>query len=229
MLYDARLALRGISVRKSTDAEDLAALEEFAPCNVGTCSDTPSIIVQHGSAGNDPAISEDDAEPCAPHALAANGYGDLAITDTAASARPTSYELHQAARAHRAFVLGGIIVPAIRAAAAIARSAYTRHRQRRRASAIYDALHQLDDRTLHDMGFDRSEISSVAAEVAGEAESTRVRAIALAETPDRRYWTAYDHFMFAREVRAMRRVYLHALAARWRQAARGLFAWNAAS
>lgn len=204
MPHDTPLAPRGIPVRKSTDAEDLAALEEVAPCNVGTCRDTPTIIVQHGTAGNDPAISEDDAEPWTPHALAANGYGDLAIADTAASARPTSYDLHQAARAHRAFVLGGIIVAAICAAAAIARSAYTRHWQRRRASAIYDALQQLDDRTLHDMGFDRSEIFSVAAEVAGEVESTRVRAIDLAEIPDRRYWTAYDHFMARREVRAMR-------------------------
>jgi hypothetical protein len=89
-------------VRKSTDPENLAALEEVAPCNVGTCSDTPTIIVRHGSAGNDPAISEDDAEPWTPHALTANGYGDLAITDAAASARPTSYELYHAARAHRA-------------------------------------------------------------------------------------------------------------------------------
>ncbi len=176
MPYDVALAPRGTPVRKSTDSENLAALDGVAPCNVGTCSDTPTIIVRHGSAGNDPAFSEDDAEPRAPHALAANGYGDLAITDTAASARPTSYELYHAARAHHAFVLAGIIVAAIRAAAAIACRAYVRHRQHRQASAFYDALCQLDDRTLRDLGFHRSEIGSVAAELTGAAEYTRLRA-----------------------------------------------------
>jgi hypothetical protein len=41
---------------------------------------------------------------------------------------------------------------------------------------LYDALQQLDDHTLRDLGFDRNEIRSVAAEVTGEAEYTRVRA-----------------------------------------------------
>jgi hypothetical protein len=50
-----------------------------------------------------------------------------------------------------------------------------------------------------------------------------VRAIAPAETPDRRYWTAYDHFMVKREARAMHHVYLYALAARWCKAVRRLF------
>ena len=185
MPYDRSLAPIGIPVRKSTDSDNLAALEEVVPCNVGTCSDTPTITVRRESTGNDPAISEDDAEPWAPHALAANGYGDLAITDTAAPARPTSYELYHAARAHRAFVLGGIIVAAIRAAAAIARRAHARYQRRRHTGAIYDALRQLDDRTLRDVGFDRSEIASVAAEVTGEAEPTRVRALLMSAASGR--------------------------------------------
>ena len=39
MPYDVLLAPRGIPARKSTDSENLAALEEVAPCNVGTDSD----------------------------------------------------------------------------------------------------------------------------------------------------------------------------------------------
>jgi uncharacterized protein YjiS (DUF1127 family) len=70
-----------------------------------------------------------------------------------------------------------IIMAAIRAVGAIARRAHARHRQRQQARAVYDALRQLDDRTLRDLGFDRSEITSVAAEVTGEAERTRVRAL----------------------------------------------------
>ena len=111
------------------------------------------------------------------HALAANGFGDAATTETASSARPSSYQLHQAARAHRSFTLGEIIVAAIQAAGAIARRAHARHRQRRQARVAYDLLRQLDDRTLRDLGFDRSEIASVAAELTGEAEYTRVRAL----------------------------------------------------
>ena len=71
---------------------------------------------------------------------------DLETTATTSSARPTSYHSHQAARAHHSFTLGELIVAAIQAAGAIARRAHAR--QRRPAQAIYDALHQLDDRTL---------------------------------------------------------------------------------
>jgi uncharacterized protein YjiS (DUF1127 family) len=169
-------------VRKSTDLDSPAALEEVAPRGVSTCSDTPIVILRRGYAGNDatcedPAISNDDAEPWAQHALAANGFGDVATTNTASSARLTSYEMHHAARAHRSFTLGEIIVAVIQAAGAIARRAHARHRQRRQAWDLYDALQQLDDHTLRDLGFERSEIRSVAAEVTGEAEYARVRAL----------------------------------------------------
>jgi hypothetical protein len=37
------------------------------------------------------------------------------------------------------------------------------------------------------------------------------------DAPDRRFWTAYDHFMVEREARAMRNAYIGALVARgWR-------------
>ena len=42
------------------------------------------------------------------------------------------------------------------------------------------------------------------------------------ETPDRRFWTAYDHFMFEREARAMRREYLYAALGRL---AKRIVAW----
>ena len=146
------------------------------------CSDTPTVILRHGPAGNDaacedPAISKDDSEPWARHALAANGFGDVGITDTAPSARPASYDMYHAVRAHRSLALGQIIIAAIKAVEAFARRALARHKQRRQARVAYDALHQLDDRTLRDLGFDRSEIMSLAAEVTGEAECTRVRAL----------------------------------------------------
>lgn len=52
------------------------------------------------------------------------------------------------------------------------RAAWKRHRQIMDAC---DALRQLDAHTLKDLGFDRGEILSVAFEVAGLAERSRVR------------------------------------------------------
>ncbi len=172
-------------MRKSTDLDSASARENVAPRAVITSSDNPIVILRRGSAGNDatyegPKIS--DADAWARHALAANGFGegagfgDGAIID-APSAPPTSYELYHAARAHCSFTLGEIIVALMQALAAFARQSLARHRQRRRARSTYDALRQLDDRTLRDLGFDRSEIRSVAAEIAREVERTRVRTL----------------------------------------------------
>jgi uncharacterized protein YjiS (DUF1127 family) len=168
---------------KSTYSEALAAFEEVARYDVSTCSDTPIVIVRHGFAGNDatcddPAISANDTEPWARHALAANGFGGPAITDM----QSTSHQQYQAARTHRSFILRRIIIAAIDAVAAFARRAHARRQQKQQAGAIYDALRELDDRTLHDLGFDRSEITSVAAEVTGRAEPARVRALLMSHT-----------------------------------------------
>jgi uncharacterized protein YjiS (DUF1127 family) len=171
-----------MATRVSTDLNSLAALEEVAPRAAGTGGDTPLVFLRRWPAGNDPtcedqAISGDRAEQSDWRTFAPRAFGDVATNDSASSAWPSSYEMYHAARAHRSFILGGIIVAAIRAAGAIARRVLARHRQRRQARAIYDVLRQLDDRMLRDLGFDRSEITSVAAEITGEAEYARVRAL----------------------------------------------------
>ncbi len=81
----------------------------------------------------------------------------------AMSVRATIYEAYHIARALRSAALGATILAAIHAAAAIVRRAHARYRQRRQARSTYDALRQLDDRTLHDLGLHRSEITLLAA------------------------------------------------------------------
>jgi uncharacterized protein YjiS (DUF1127 family) len=60
---------------------------------------------------------------------------------------------------------------------ACVREACARHLRRRRAKAAFDALRGLDDHTLHDLGFDSSEIGSVVAEWVGEVPPDRIRIV----------------------------------------------------
>ena len=89
-------------------------------------------------------------------------------------ASPARRALRQPLRtvpARRPSTLGGIVIALIRTAATVVRRALKRYRQHRIASAAADELRQLDDRALHDLGLDRSEITSVAAELAGETSA----------------------------------------------------------
>ena len=61
--------------------------------------------------------------------------------------------------------------------AAFLREFAARIRRRREASVFRDELRGLDDHALHDLGIDRSEIGSVASEMAGLADPTRLRAL----------------------------------------------------
>jgi uncharacterized protein YjiS (DUF1127 family) len=169
-------------MRTSTNLDRMIHLEEDAPRGVITCRDAAIVVLRRGPAVDDAtrggaAVTKDEIESWARHALATNGFGDVANADVASSARPTSYRLNQDARVHRSHTLGDIIAAAIRTVDAIARRAYARYRQRRQGRATYETLRQLDDRTLRDLGFDRSEIRSVAAQLTGEAEYTHVRAL----------------------------------------------------
>lgn len=147
----------------------------------------PITTLGRGVAGNDPvcdgpAGSRHEIEAWARRAGAASGFGDaatgdMAAPDTASFPWPSTYELYQAARANRAFALAEMVAAALRSGRALVRRIYRRYRQHRRSSTLYETLSQLDDRTLRDLGFDRSEIKSVAAEWAGEAEATRVRVL----------------------------------------------------
>jgi uncharacterized protein YjiS (DUF1127 family) len=118
----------------------------------------------------DPATPADDGDSWACHALAVNGFRDAVVS------RPSSFDLNVAVRAYRDRVIGDMIGQLIARTWSMVRRAYARHRQYRLASATYDALRELDDHTLRDLGLYRDQISLVAAEQAGVAAPTRAHA-----------------------------------------------------
>jgi len=173
-------------MREATCLKSPTPPEHIAITGAKGDRDAAVVVLRRSVNGNPPidapASGSDEIESRAQHARAANGLGGLDTAPPIAS-RPASYELQQAAGTRRSFTLGEAVVAAIRAGSAIAQRAYARYRQRRQASAFYDALRQLDDHTLRDLGFDRSEIRSVVAEVTGEAEHTRLRVVLAPSDP----------------------------------------------
>jgi len=167
---------------KSMNLNSLEEIEEITSRDAITRYDAAIVVLRPRTAGNDeiheePAIATHAFESRTRDTLAADGRGDLATHDGASSARPTSQAMSRAARAQRPPSVGQIIVAAIRAASAVTRQAHLRFRQRAEAATNYDTLRRLDDRTLHDIGFDRSEIGSSAAEVREEVEYANLRAL----------------------------------------------------
>ena len=167
-------------MRKATDSYDSAALEEVAARTMIKRSSAAVTVLRPETARNDdtleePASSREELDAWARHTFAANGFGDAPLTGGEPS-QPNSSDLYLAARARRSFGLGEILVAMIGAVVGAARQAHARYRQFRVAADTYDTLRRLDDHELKDLGFDRSEIASVAAEAAGAAAHTRTRA-----------------------------------------------------
>jgi len=61
--------------------------------------------------------------------------------------------------------------------AASSSRAWSWYRQRRIAAETFEMLGTLDDRSLRDLGLDRMELRSAAAEAAGQAERTRLQVL----------------------------------------------------
>ena len=156
-------------MRTSAELQIRAPREAPAPG-----ASTRIIPLRQPSASDRTAVREAVAGNAAPRRSA----GDSGSTaETIPSDWSSSYALYMAARAHRAFVLGELAAVAVQAVADAAHALVQRYRRMRRASAAREALRQLDDRTLHDLGIDRSEIASIAAESAGAAEQSRTQVV----------------------------------------------------
>jgi uncharacterized protein YjiS (DUF1127 family) len=168
----------------STFSKNPIACDHAAHLEVRRCSHIPTNFVWHGAAGNDATheaqvLTGDPVESLDGNAVVPCTLDNIAATHIAASARPASYAMYHAARTHRALILCGFFVAAIRAVGVIARRIVAGRRQHRRAVIVSEELQRLDDETLRDLSLDRSELTSLAAEVTGVAERTRVRANAL--------------------------------------------------
>jgi uncharacterized protein YjiS (DUF1127 family) len=140
----------------------------------------PITAPRTADASNDHAFTRKDGhaaelEAWARRATLANGFGD----GTAGAARPSAdgYTLAVQARADRHAGIAEIIAVVAEAVATRARRGIASWRRAREAHATYRALNGLDARTLRDIGIDRSEMSSVAGEIAGTADRTRVQAL----------------------------------------------------
>ena len=97
------------------------------------------------------------------------------------SSWPLGYALYRHVRAIRAAALSTAMARTYSTLCEMARRTIERYRQRRHARVTYDTLSRLDDHTLRDLGFDRLEISSLAAESSGSVESTRIRTLPIFE------------------------------------------------
>lgn len=122
-------------------------------------------------------ISElrDETEARALRTFAGNGFGDAAIGGTEAHDLLDSVDLYHRARANRSYQLAEIGKAMLQAVGDHVRRMVARWKRQQQARATYIALRALDGHILRDLGFHRSELMSVAAEVAGVADSTRAR------------------------------------------------------
>ena len=77
----------------------------------------------------------------------------------------TSVDLHRRTRSARYDAIARAAAVSLRYMRRVLQRALVRYRQHRVAVETMRALRALDDRTLHDLGYDRSQIQSIAIEL----------------------------------------------------------------
>lgn len=109
--------------------------------------------------------------------FAANGFGDadLAPPSTAPAERAT--EVRLTAQEHRSASFRQICVAVGETISDSIWRTFARWREYRALRRTYNALADLDERTLKDIGLGAGEAGSIAAELAGRAEHTRMQAL----------------------------------------------------
>jgi uncharacterized protein YjiS (DUF1127 family) len=108
--------------------------------------------------------------------MAANGFGDAGVEPLAATARDVA-DVRATAPRHRSASLWQICVAIGEAIGTAIGRQVAGWREYRALRRTYLALADLDERTLKDIGFGPGEAGSIAAELAGRAERTRMQAL----------------------------------------------------
>jgi uncharacterized protein YjiS (DUF1127 family) len=142
----------------------------------------PQTLARFTAASNDAAYVTDrdraaELDGWARRAAAANGFGDATADAPVLPQGADAHRLTIEARAARSASVAAVLATLIAAATSAAHRLHASWSMARSARATYRALRELDVRTLHDLGLDRSEMRSVAAEIAGESDRTRVQAL----------------------------------------------------
>lgn len=142
----------------------------------------PHTLARFTAASNDAAYVTGgdhaaELDGWARRAASANGFGDARAETQVMPSGRDAYQLAIESRAARSASLAVILGTLIAAVSAAAHRLYASWSRARSARATYRALRELDTRTLHDLGLDRSEMRSMAAEIAGESDRTRVQAL----------------------------------------------------
>jgi len=163
------------TVRKSTDVPETTVADR-TPASATPCGDARVVYLHRGPAGNDAehAPRHREIEPWLWTSLPPHSFGDQAYLDMVARTKPDAREMHRAARAYRSYTFGEVTVAVVTAMVDGMVEMLARWQRYRQARQIRLALGELDDRTLRDLGLYRGEIGSVAAEMSGNAERTRM-------------------------------------------------------
>lgn len=120
-----------------------------------------------------PSNAREALSAWAHHASAGNGFGGEPPGLTTDVAPTDAVSLAAAARAARTALFWRLVARC----GHVCRQVVADWRRRRDEHATYRALSGLDPRTLRDIGLDRSEARSVAAELGGRADRTRAHAL----------------------------------------------------
>lgn len=167
------------TLRKSTDVPEPAVADTASASDALPRGDARVVYLHRGPAGNDATLDdrvkrEQDVEPWLWTSLPPQSLGRQVYLEFVTANKPTAHEMHQVARAYRAYKFGEITAAVVAIMVDGILDMLARWQQYRQAREIQRALSELDDRTLHDLGLYRGEIGSVAAELTGSAERTRM-------------------------------------------------------
>jgi len=122
-------------------------------------------------------LLRDKSQARALRALAAGGFGNANAAKAALPMRPIAFASGDSPLLYKTAGMRDLIAVAARWVSTAVWRYVDAWRRRQQVRATYLALCKLDARMLLDIGLHRSEVLSIAAEVGGEVEATRVHSM----------------------------------------------------